>query len=304
MDIDKTDLNLLRIFDALIRSQNVTLAGELVGLSQPAVSFALNKLRKLTGDALFVRTTKGMEPTPRAMKMADPVRHVLDVVRQEVFLLDEFHPASSERVFTLSLSDIGEMVFLPKLMKYLRSKAPHILIKSVSMPPARLEEAMAAGEVDLAVGYYPDITKANFYQQHLFTHGFACLVRTDHPEFKRKLTMKQYLNATHILIRAEGRSQELLERYFDDQKIKRKAGLIIPHFMSIPHLLPESDMIATVPSSCAKAFAKLGTTRLLELPFNAPVFDLKQYWHARYHRDTANQWLRQVLYECFLNGLD
>ncbi len=304
MDIDKLDLNLLRIFDALMRTRNVTSAGEIVGLSQPAVSFALSKLRTLTGDALFVRTVKGMEPTPRANRMADPIRHVLEVVEKDVFQQDDFNPLVSERTFTLSLSDIGEMVFLPKVLKRFKAEAPGVIIKSVSMPPARLEEAMTAGEVDLAVGYFPDITKANFYQQHLFVHTFTCLVRSDHPTIKKRLSLKQFLDATHVVIRAEGRSQEIFENYLEEHKISRRVGLIIPHFMSVPHLLQESDMLATVPYSCAKAFAKFGTTRMLDLPFEAPRFDLKQYWHARFHRDSANQWLRLMLYECFLNGLD
>lgn len=303
MDIQNIDLNLLRIFDALIRTRNVTLAGEMVGLSQPAVSFALNKLRALTADPLFVRTPRGMEPTPRATRMADPVHLILEMVQRDVFLQDEFDPATSTRVFTLSLSDVGEMVFLPKLLKRLKNEAPNITIKAVSMLPARLEEAMTAGEVDLAVGYFPDITKANFYQQHLFTHTFSCLVRADHPVIRTKLTMKQFLEATHVVIRAEGRSQEIFERYLDEQHVVRKVGLSIPHFMSIPHLLPESDMIVTVPHSCARAFSKLGSLRMFDLPMKAPTFDLKQHWHARYHRDAANQWLRGVLYECFSGGI-
>jgi len=304
MDTDKIDLNLLRIFDALMRTKNVTLAGEIVGLSQPAVSFALNKLRALTGDTLFVRTPKGMEPTPRASRMADPIRHVLEVVERDVFQQEQFDPAASGRTLTLSLTDIGEMVFLPKLLKRLKSEAPGIVLKTLSMPPAQLAEAMAAGDVDLAVGYYPDITRANFYQQHLFTHSFAGLVRVDHPVIGAQPTLQQFLEATHVVVRAEGRSQELFERYLEQQGIARKVGLSIPHFLSILHLLPESDMMATVPFSCARAFSRLGTLCMVELPLKTPSFDLKQHWHARYHRDAGNQWLRQLIHDCFRNGLD
>lgn len=303
MDISNVDLNLLRIFDALMRTKNVTLAGAEVGLSQPAVSFALNKLRSLTGDPLFVRTTRGMEPTPRASRMAEPIRHIMDVVKRDVFIKDEFDPRMSSRTFMLSLSDVGEMVFLPKLLKRLRQEAPNVTLKSVSMSPARLEEAMTAGEVDLAIGYFPDVTKANFYQQHLFTHSFTCLVRKDHPFIRGKLSMKQFLAATHVVIHAEGRSQEIMERFFDEQHIQRRVGLTIPHFLSIPHVLPESDMIVTVPYSCAKAFVKLGSLQMVDLPMKAPSFDLKQHWHARYHREPANQWLRGLIYECFSNGI-
>ena len=303
MDNENIDLNLLRIFDALFRTRNVTRAGDLVGLSQPAVSFALNKLCVITADPLFVRTLKGMEPTPRAIKMADPVQLILEIASRDVFLQDEFDPNTSTRVFTLSLTDVGEMVFLPKVIRRLQTEAPNITLESISMLPNRLEEAMAAGEVDLAVGYFPDITKANFYQQHLFTHTFACLVRKDHPTIKEEISMAQFLDASHVVIRAEGRSQETFERYLEQQKIRRRVGLSIPHFMSIPHLLPETDMIVTVPYSCARAFAKLGPLRMMALPMKAPEFDLKQHWHARFHRDAANQWLRKTFYECFSAGI-
>jgi DNA-binding transcriptional LysR family regulator len=304
MDIEKIDLNLLRIFDAIIRTRNITMAGELVGLSQPAVSFALNKLRKLTSDQLFVRTTNGMEPTPRAVAMSAPIRHVLEVVHREVFLQEAFDPAESKKIFTLSLSDIGEMVFLPKLMKQLHLLAPNVTLRSVSMPPEKLEMAMETGEVDLAVGYFPDIVKTNFYQQHLFTHSFACLIRADHPVIKKKLTLRQFLDAKHILVRAEGRSQEILERYLIEKHIERKIGLVIPHFMSIPYLLAESEMVATIPLSCARVFAQSNNCRVVALPFESPTFDLKQYWHVRYHRDGANQWLRNIFHDTFLVGLD
>ncbi|WP_249223002.1 LysR family transcriptional regulator [Noviherbaspirillum sp. L7-7A] len=299
MDIENIDLNLLRIFDALIRARNVTLAGELVGLSQPAVSYALNKLRVITADPLFVRTPRGMEPTPRAARMALPVREILEMVKRDVFLHDEFVPGTNNKSFTISLSDVGETVFLPPLLKRLRIDAPNIAIKSVSMMPARLEEALRCGDVDLAVGYFPDINKANFYQQHLFSHPFACLVRIGHQIIKTKLTMKQFLDASHIVIRPEGRSQEIFERYLEEQGIKRRIGLSIPHFMSVPYLLAESDMIVTLPLAIAQMFAKHGELKILPLPIESPTFDLKQHWHARYHRDAANQWLRRVIYETF-----
>ncbi|MFM0011999.1 LysR family transcriptional regulator [Paraburkholderia sediminicola] len=303
MDIDTLDLNLLRIFDALIRTRNVTSAGEAVGLSQPAVSYALAKLRTITGDELFVRSRGGMEPTPRAIHMGVPIRQVLDMIRREVFQTDHFIPSEAERVFTLSLSDIGEMVFLPRLLRRLQTEAPHVTVKSVSLSPADLQEAMASGDVDLAAGYFPDIIKANFYQQHLFAHTFACLVREGHPTIRKRMTMKQFMDATHIVIRAEGRSQEIFERHLEEKRITRRVGLVIPHFMSVPHLLQATDMVATVPRSLAEALVSFGTVCMFDLPFETPKFDLKQYWHARFHRDPANQWLRQLVYESFIQGI-
>jgi DNA-binding transcriptional LysR family regulator len=301
MDIETVDLNLLRIFDALMRTKSVSEAGNLIGLSQPATSFALAKLRRLCNDQLFVRTPKGMQPTPRADVMAGPVRHVLEVVEREVFQLVHFDPATSTRMFTLSMSDIGEMVFLPKLLKRLEQKAPGIGIKSMIMPPAQLESAMESGEVDLALGYFPDLKKANFFQQRLFESSFVCAVRKNHPTIGDKLTMSQFLSASHAVVRAEGRSQEIFEQLLETRGIKRRVALHIPHFMSIPFLLKDSDHICTVPFPGTEAFFTLAHIKMLALPMKVPSFELKQHWHARFQHDPANQWLRKIIYECFVD---
>jgi DNA-binding transcriptional LysR family regulator len=299
MDMENVDLNLLRIFDALMRTRSVSEAGHLVGLSQPATSFALAKLRRSCDDQLFVRTTTGMQPTPRAVAMAGPVRHVLDVVEREVFQLAHFNPGASTRLFTLSMSDIGEMVFLPKLLRRLREEAPGIDIKSVAMPPQQLESALESGDVDIALGYFPDLVKANFFQQRLFLSSFACAVRGDHPLIRDELTMEHFLSASHAVVRAEGRSQEILEKFLESRGITRRIALNLPHFMSIPFLLMDSDHIFTLPRPGPEAFSKLAHIKVFEPPMKVPSIELKQHWHSRFQHDPANQWLRKIIYECF-----
>jgi DNA-binding transcriptional LysR family regulator len=299
MDIESIDLNLLRIFDALMRTKSVSEAGHLIGLSQPATSFALAKLRRACGDQLFVRTTRGMQPTPRATAMAGPVRHVLDVVEREVFQLAHFDPRTTTRMFTLSMSDIGEMVFLPKLLRRLGQESCGIDIKVVTMPPQQLERAMEAGDVDIALGYFPDLVKANFFQQRLFLSSFICAMRADHPVIGDELTMKQFLAASHAVVHAEGRSQEILEKFLESRGIKRRIALHIPHFMSIPFLLMDSDHIFTVPRPGAEAFSKLANIKMFAPPMKIPNIELKQHWHSRYQHDPASQWLRKMIYECF-----
>lgn len=300
MNIANLDLNLLRIFDAIMRTKNVSEAGAALGLSQPATSFALAKLRKACGDTLFVRTPHGMQPTPRAQSMAEPVRHVLSVVETEVFKVSEFNPLTADRTFVFSMTDIGEMVFLPKLLTRLRVEAPNIVIKTVTIPAAQLESDLESGAVDIALGYFPDLKKANFYQQRLFNSTFACVVRTNHPVVQKRLTLKQFLTLSHAVVRAEGRSQEVVEHFLVRHGLSRPIGLHIPHFMSVPYFLADTDYLVTVPLPAAVEFTKVTPLKIFDLPLkNAPGIELKQHWHARFHRDVASKWMRKIVYECF-----
>ena len=183
MDIRKVDLNLLVVFDMLLRLQSVTRTAEALGMSQPAMSLALNKLRTAFSDPLFVRNSRGLSPTPRAEQLVIPMRHVLDQIKNDVLRQPSFDPATTDRTFTFNMADVGELVFLPRLHAHLRAAAPGANIRTVSTPPAQLEEAMESGEVDLAVGYFPGLKGAAMYQQRLFSHSFVCIVRKDHPVF-------------------------------------------------------------------------------------------------------------------------
>jgi len=300
MDTSNLDLNLLRVFDAIMQTKSVSEAGAILGLSQPATSFALSKLRKACGDTLFVRTPKGMQPTPRAQSMAEPVRHILSVVETEVFKTAEFDPSTTTRTFVFSMTDIGEMVFLPRLLERLRTEAPNIVIKTVSIPAAQLESDLESGAVDIALGYFPDLRKANFYQQRLFNSSFVCVMRADHPIVHKRLTLKQFLTLSHAVVRAEGRSHEVVEQFLVRHGLNRRIGLHIPHFMSVPFFLANTDYLVTVPLPAAVEFAKVNPLKYFEFPVrNAPGIELRQHWHARFHRDAASRWMRKIVHECF-----
>jgi len=179
MDMNHVDLNLLLIFEAMLEHQSVTRAGQAVGLSQPAMSAALAKLRSMLNDPLFVRTGVGMKPTPRAQDLAPSISRVLDIMRTQVLHESNFDAAVATRTFTINTPDIGEMVFLPKLLKRLSTVAPSIRLRATTVPHEQLETALETGKVDLAVGYFPDLTKAEIFQQRLFSHSFVCVVRED-----------------------------------------------------------------------------------------------------------------------------
>lgn len=303
MDINKIDLNLLKVFDAIRVTGSVSSGAKLIGLSQPAMSAALAKMREQFHDPLFVRTAGGMVPTARGSELIEPIERILNAIKQDLLHVEGFNPIASDRTFVLSMSDIGEMVFLPKLLKHLASAAPSVRVKVVSLSPDRLEPALEKGIVDLAVGYFPDLAKNQFFQQRLFRHPFASIVRTDHPEIGDSLTMEQFLKIPHAIVSSTGRSQEIFDRLLEKQGLKRNVVLTVPHFMSVPFIVASSDLIVTLPRAVATSFSKLTKVKVLSPPMETPLFDLKQHWHERYHLDSANQWMREQIYELFREEL-
>jgi DNA-binding transcriptional LysR family regulator len=293
------DLNLLPVALAIFEERSVSAAARRLSMSQPAVSVALNKLRRALGDPLFVRTSHGMEPTPRALTLIAPTRDILQRLHTDVLASAEFNPATTTRNFTIALSDIGEMTFLPKVLERFRQDAPSASVTSVSMSPLELNAALENGEVDLAVGYFPDLKNRNLFQQRLFSHDFICLLRADHPIRSRQISMAQFLQLGHAVIKAEGRSQELFEQLLIRKKIERRIVLSTPHFMSIPFLIASSDLVVTVPRAVGESFARFANIRLVEPPLDIPSFDLRQHWHRKYNKDGANGWLRAILADMF-----
>ncbi|MBV8628096.1 MAG: LysR family transcriptional regulator, partial [Paraburkholderia sp.] len=241
------DLNLIPYLVAMEETRNVSRAAERLGVSQPRVSTALGRLREYFGDPLFVRTSRGMEPTPRAMALIPAAREALGSIEKGLLESQEFDPATSTHTFSLALSDVGEIVFLPRLLQLFAERAPNANLRSVSLPPSHVERGLESGDVDLAVGYFPDLSGNNFFQQRLFTHRFICLLRSGHPLARAPLTLEQFVNSGHAVVRAEGRSQEVLEKFLEKKRIRRRAVLETPHFMSLPFILARTDLIATVP---------------------------------------------------------
>jgi DNA-binding transcriptional LysR family regulator len=298
MDISRVDLNLLVVFAALCEHQSVTRAGAAIGLSQPAMSAALAKVRDLFDDPLFVRTGGGMKPTARAEALAEPVRRVLESVRSEVLQETRFDPRTTARTFTLIMPDIGEIAFLPRLLARLRTEAPKAAVRTLAMPPPAIEHALESGAADLAVGLFPDLTKAGFYQQRLFRNSFVCVAAANHPELAEPLTLRRYLDASHAVVSPEGRTHDLFDRELQKLGYVRRVRLEIPHYLSLPEIISASDLIATVPRDIGLMFARHAKLRLLEPPVKV-VFDVKQYWHERAHKDPVNVWLRQHVHVLF-----
>jgi DNA-binding transcriptional LysR family regulator len=298
VNLNDLDLNLLRAFDAVLRRRNVTAAGAEVGLTQPAMSNALARLRKVFDDPLFVRTPRGMEPTPYAKSIADPVRRALALIEAALASRAAFDPARSERTFRLHMSDIGEMVFLPLLLERLQRTAPGVHIETRSTPEPEIAAALAAGELDLAVGFLPGL-RAPVRNDRLFRDAYVCMMRADHPRIGRALTRKGFVAAAHALVASIGAGHRVVEDLLVAHGLDRRIVVRVPHFMVVPMILERTDLVVTVPERVASVFERMGRFKTLALPFEVPRTDVRVHWHERYDQEPANRWLREVLVELY-----
>lgn len=301
MDIRSVDLNLLVVFDAMLQHRNVTRAGEALGLSQPAMSAAVARLRTLFNDPLFVRAGAGMNPTPRAESLGAVVRPIVLTIQSEILQPTAFDPATSQRVYTLLTPDIAEMNFLPRLLAHLAEQAPHINLKTLAMPRHAAASALESGAAELAIGYFPDLQKAGFYQQRLIRSSHVCLLRKGHPLGKGKLTLAQFLKASHAVVKPDGR-EHVIEQFLQAKGIQRRVVVELSHFMSLLPIVETSDLIATVPRDLAEFFVQHGAVRYVDTPMKSPVIDVHLFWHQRFQKDSAHVWLRKQIHELFRQG--
>lgn len=299
------DLNLLRVVVALYDARSVSRAAAHLDLSQPAVSAALARLRRAFGDPLFVKTAQGMSPTARAHALAPAARAALSRIATDVLSESAFDPATTTDTMTLALSDVGEMVFLPRILESLQRLAPGATVRSVSVAPAQLEHGLESGAIDLAVGYFPDLKSAAYFQQRLLTHRFVCLLRADHPIRATRLSLEQFLGLGHAVVRAEGRSQEIFEKYLARRKIARRIVLSTPHFMSIATIIGKTDLVVTLPHAIGLFFSQTAANiRIAEPPLPIPRIDLRQHWHRNAHHDAKRKWLRRLVAGLFNDASD
>jgi len=298
VNIADLDLNLLRAFDAIGTEGNVTAAGECIGLSQPAMSNALARLRQLFGDPLFVRTPRGMRPTPFAQQLAQPVRDALRLIQGALAQRAGFDPERSQNTFRFHMSDIGEMVFLPELLARIKRDAPGVKIEVVRIPIKEVHAALEAGELDLAVGFLPGLVRG-MRQRALFREHYVCMLRADHPLIGDRIGAKQFREAAHVLVSYAGTGHQLIEETFIDAGLGGRIAVRVPHFLVVPMILARTDLVVTVPSRVAALFAQTGNFKVLKLPLAMPGFEVRLHWHERYQQDPANSWLRQMMTELY-----
>jgi DNA-binding transcriptional LysR family regulator len=302
MELARLDLNLLLVFHHLLREKRVSNVATVLGMSQPAVSSALGRLRASLGDELFLRTQRGMEPTPYALQLAEPVAAALDGLQQALNVRASFDPATSERRFTLAMTDVGEMYFLPVLMDALAQAAPGVTLNVVAVTSASLKDDMASGRTDLALGLLPQL-QAGFFQQSLFRQPYVCLMREGHPlATSDALTLPDFAAASHVRVIAAGTGHGRVDEALERQGLQRRIRLTVPHYVALGDVLGHSDLIATVPERFAQRVTGPFSLTTRTLPLAVDGSAIHQFWHARLHKDPGHQWLRGQVAQLFGDG--
>ncbi len=287
----RIDLNLLVVFDAIYESRNLTTAGKRLGLSQPAMSHALGRLRLTFKDPLFVRLSRGLQPTPRANEIAPSLIEGLTAIRGGLNR-KTFDPATSTRIFNIGMGDPAEGTQLPILVREFRASAPHIRLHTRQVPAALLRDALANGEVDMVTGDYD--LGASVRSHPLREAEYACVVGADHPKIGNRLSLRQFKAAEHILVLPLGASQHgrNIERALLSRVVNARIAVQISHFHGVLALITSTDLIATIPASLAQAMARYSNIKVLPPPIRLPKWRLTLYWHERFHREPGNAWMR------------
>ncbi|OFW13305.1 MAG: hypothetical protein A3H27_12285 [Acidobacteria bacterium RIFCSPLOWO2_02_FULL_59_13] len=243
-----------------------------------------------------------MLPTARCIKIIQGAKKALEAIKTEVLGEPPFDPAASRREYVFSMNDVGEMALLPRIMVYMAKHAPQCNVRSETMPLQELEAALESGLVDMAIGHFPKLEKPGIFKQRLFQRSFACLVRWGHPVVQQdRITLRTFLGLSHLLVKPQGSGDELFEAQLKKLGVQRRVQLLIPHCMSVPRIIAETDLIVTVPDTAAEYFSRMANLRVIKPPINVARYSISQYWHGRFHRDPAIQWIRQRTAELFQN---
>lgn len=294
------DLDLLKIVEAIERLGSLGAAADELHLSQPAVSHALQRIRNIVGEELFVRHARGMNSTPEGERIARSARRIQAFVREELGVRESFTPSRLKRIFTFCMSDVGEMVFLPRLLDRVRHDAPAVDVRSVSLPPRRLEERLEEGSVDFALGYFPDLSASGIKMQPLFDRDFLCLASRNHPRVSLpRWSLETFLAEPHLVVSPEGRVEELFERSLRENKLSRRVLLSVPHTFAMPAVVSSSDLIATVSRSVGSALEAYPGLCTMPLPLPSPRIQIALHWSARFAQDPAIIWLRDLIQDIF-----
>ena len=298
-----SELNLreLRILNALLHERSITRTAQLLATTQPGISKVLRHLRTQFADPLFVRNGHAMQPTARALEIADQLRALLGAADSLRAAVTAFNPAHSDRTFSLLLTDVGMIRFLPPLIAHVAALAPRVNIRAMPLDSRQFELKLEAGEADLALGAFPNAPR-HLRRQRLFFDGYVSVARSDHPRFSVLRSRAGFLAERHIVVTASETghaAHRTAQRVLMSQISPANIMLQVPSFIAGAIVAAETDGLATLPANLAKRLAgPLGLTAF-ETPVSLPRIEITQYWHERYHRDAAHRWFRSATSDLF-----
>jgi len=301
----EVDLRQLRAFEVLLRERNLTRAATVLGVAQPALSKTLAKLRRYFADPLFVRAGHRMEPTAKALELADAVHALLDDATMLRARHRPFDPKTSTRTFSFSVVDSGLVRLLPPLLAHLEAEAPGVRLRVTPIEFEELETALEAGHLDFAMGSFRSRSK-RIRRQSLWTVGYVSVVRHDHPRLAAKPSLAAFAAERHVLVSTArtGHEHQLVERALERVVPEEHIVCRVPTFMAAAYAASRTDVVATVPAGTARELSDALRLRVFAAPVRLPRIDVAQHWHERFHREPGSRWIRGVFVDLFSNGGD
>lgn len=292
-DIRAINLNLLAAFDALMQERNVTRAAGAMGVTQSAMSNSLAQLRLLFEDPLFRRTPRGIDPTPRALELSEPIRRGLGFL-DRALTKRSFEPRTESRTFVIATSDYVEFVLLPPLLGRLNREAPGVRLEVRPWGLHQVPPTLARGEADLMIGFYNEVP-AHHAQALLFDETYVCIARKGHPGLGRKPSLEAWLAQKHVLVSQQGNSPGTVDRALAARNLQRTVGARVSHFLLVPTLIAKTDMVAAVNARVATVLADSLGLRVFAPPIALPKGRIGQVWHEQMTHDPGHRWFRELI---------
>jgi LysR family transcriptional regulator, mexEF-oprN operon transcriptional activator len=296
IDLRSIDLNLLKAFEAMDRERNVTAAATRLGIGQPAMSHALQRLRDLLDDPLYVRGPGGMAPTPRALELIAPIKDALARIEEALRGNTLFDPFKSTRRFRIGMSDLVAAAVVPSLVEALRLQAPNADLAVRNVDRTNAVRMLDDNDIDLAIGLFPAVPEWH-QKEDLFEEDFACVFNKNLIKLKTPVTMKQYLAHSHILTTLQGDDTGFVDQVLSKQNLKRRVHITSPFFLLSGYLLHQLPLIATLPRHYAELCAKTSDLTISALPFPTPSFKISMVWHRRDASIPISQFIRRLVVE-------
>jgi DNA-binding transcriptional LysR family regulator len=298
MKLSDIDLNLFVVFDAIYTEGNLTRAGEIIGITQPAVSNSLSRLRNLFNDPMFVRTADGMVPTPVSQNIIGSVRQALGLIRSSVQESESFDPLASDKRFRISMSDLSQSILLPYMFGRLKREAPQIAVDCYHIRRRDMNIELASGNLDLAIDI-PLTPDTQIKHAPLFSHPQVCVVRNNHSiiQDREVLDIGTYLELQHINISSRRGGLGQTDLALGKMGKRRHIALRTQHYLPVAELVARTDLTLTIPRVFADFLAARLPVRHYNLPFEVPHLETHLYWHESTDRDRANKWMRDMLLE-------